>query len=108
MMPDSNAIPPVPPDDDDAIDFGQLEPVEEGASASVSFTGRSGPKSGSSILTWQELVRQQDGEHVDYERIANDGIDPDSDKDLLNKVLADEPPPSDIIYKDPSNLEMPA
>jgi hypothetical protein len=126
MMPDSNSTPPQPPDDEvsrskksskgyvpdeESVDFSRLASVEDGASAAVSFTSRQGPLSGSSVVSWDELVRQQgtDGgeDVVLHERGDGEDFDPISDQDLLREVLADEPPPSGIILKDPSHHEMP-
>jgi hypothetical protein len=86
--------------------------VDEGSSAAASFGNRSGPLSGSSVISWDELVRQQASDSGDQVDLRNPesavDFDPVSDQDLLREVLADEPPPSKIILKDPSGHEMPA
>jgi hypothetical protein len=120
-MSDSNHAAPQPPDDlppsgksrpkrapadEEAIDFSHYSPAED----ALSFASRSGPRSGSSVITWKELVQQQssDDEALEVHAGDDDDLDVDSDKDLLREVLADEPPPSGIIYKDPSGHEVPA
>ena len=123
MMPDSDSTPRQLPDDDqrpdaddEAIDLGHLEPVEEGVSAALSFSrGSNSQNSGltSAIRSWEDLVREAaaepDAEEVSHEpSSAASNFDADSDKDLLHAVLADEQPPSKIILKDPSQGEMPA
>jgi tetratricopeptide (TPR) repeat protein len=65
------------------------------------------------VRSWEQLVRESaaepGAEHVEQGAVAPaDDIDPISDKDLLREVLADEPPPSNIIMKDPSAGELPA
>ncbi|MFO0810878.1 MAG: tetratricopeptide repeat protein [Gemmataceae bacterium] len=97
--------------DDESIDLGNYSPVEE-SSAVLSFSGRpSGPTSGSSIVSWDELARahsisESDSDNLDDARRVD--FDAASDMDLLRQVLSKEPPPSQIILKDPSNPEMPA
>ena len=110
-MPDSNTDKPRSPDDDESIDLGHLESVDEEASA-LSFTGttgsRSGGSSGSGIRSWEQLVRESGGEpgsEPDNHKKRAAGDEAASDKDLLREVLADEPPPSSIILKDPSQSE---
>jgi hypothetical protein len=113
-------IPPTEPDlfieDGESIDLDHpLEAVEEGASA-LSFSGHGGPRNGGSssggsssgVRSWDELVREtatdSDSGVVHYGTpLAPDADEAASDKDLLREVLAGEPPPSDIILKDPSN-----
>ena len=102
--------------DEDAIDLGKLEPVDEGGSA-LSFSGKADPQAGGSsasgVRSWKDLVKDSAAEpvaeKVDYVTVAPaEDIDPASDKHLLHEVLADEPPPSSIILKDPSAGQMPA
>ncbi|HEY1377201.1 MAG TPA: hypothetical protein VGF55_10430, partial [Gemmataceae bacterium] len=51
----------------------------------------------------KETAADPDADNVSFaSHDAPEPIDPASDKDLLKQVLADEPPPSDIILKDPS------
>ena len=109
-MPDSNAPKPHPADDDESIDLGNLQPVEEGASA-PSFSGKGGSLSGGSssgIRSWNEIVRGSGSgveadDSVRYDQAPNaEDKDAVSDKDLLREVLASEPPPSKIVMKDPS------
>jgi hypothetical protein len=120
-MPDSKSASP-PPDDevprhdpeefDDAesVELGDFAPVEEGASA-LSFSGSSSPRNGGSssgVRSWEELVKESASDSgiipAGISPAAHDDeIDPASDQDLLKEVLADEPPPSDLILKDPSH-----
>ena len=105
--------PPRPAPDDDAVDFNDDAPFDTNGSGALSFhVSRSGPLSGSSVLPWSELVRQNDAD-ADVEprppaaNGAHDECDPASDADLLREVLAQEPPPSKII-QDPSGGELKA
>lgn len=104
---------PTPRDesDDDIIDLSDYPPVEEG-SAVLQFSGRgSGPISGSSIVSWDELARahgQPEGDNVEIDGPGEIDFDAASDIDLLRKVLSKDPPPSKIILKDPSSPETPA
>src|SRR5947207_1498304 len=96
-------------DDEDAVDLGAR--ATAGAAGSGVLPS-SGPLSGSSVMSWNDLVQQQSAASADDEDLTvyrtDEVCDPDSDKDLLRQVLADAAPPSDIIYKDPSNFEAPA
>lgn len=110
-MSDSNPRLPPADDSDDIIDLSDYVPIEEG-SAVLSFSGRaSGPTSGSSIVSWDELARvhgPSEDEHVELDGHAEMDFDAESDIDLLRKVLSKDPPPSQIILKDPSSPETPA
>ncbi len=112
---DSDLRPGKPADelaaDDETVDLGQRATAGVGGSGVLPG---SGPLSGSSVLSWNDLVKQQSAAGADDEDLpvyrGGDVCDPDSDKDLLKQVLADAAaaPPSDVIYKDPSNFEVPA
>jgi hypothetical protein len=129
-MPDSNSTSSQPPKDaseknmppveselpgsDDAIDLGDIGPDDDGTSA-VSFSSRGEKKdggSGSGVRSWEQLVQEASAQPPATERHDAiqpvEAIDPETDKDLLKEVLADEPPPSTIILKDPSHGETPA
>ncbi len=98
--------------DDDFVDLSHYEPADEG-SAVLSHSGRlSGPISGSSIVSWDELARAHGPSEGEDFIVVDDqnGIDFDaaSDIDLLHKVLSNDPPPSAIILKDPSSPDTPA
>src|SRR3954471_15602724 len=103
-MPNSNTDKPRPQDDDESIDLNQGESVEEGASA-LSFRSTSGShNSGSGVRSWEQLVREAGGEPDPGRVRAHKPAGADeaaSDQDLLKEVLAGEPPPSSIIFKDP-------
>jgi hypothetical protein len=85
---------------DDAVDFRREAPSENDVAA------LSGGKSGSSVLTWDELVRQQSAD--DEVDLASGGvkIDSASDQDILREVLAGEKPPSKIIPRSGSDPEV--
>ena len=123
-MSDSNMKSPPPDDsqgrkrparrkeaDDDVVDLNQYEPAEEG-SAVLSHSGHlSGPISGSSIVSWDELARAHshaEGDDLDLDDRGEIDFDSASDIDLLHQVLSNDPPPSNIILKDPSSPETPA
>jgi hypothetical protein len=104
-----------PPPDDEAIDFRHHAPSDEGSSGALAYhSSGSGSLSGSSVLSWSDLVKQSespsgdalDAALADPVAEADAAFDSASDADLLREVLANEPPPSGII-QDPSG-EMPA
>jgi hypothetical protein len=116
-MPDSNptsspdARKPRPDNgfvDDDSIDLGGLEPVEEGATA-LSFSGRSGTRTAGSsgVRTWEQLVQDAASESgvLPARAPSADEIELAQDSDLLREVLAGDKPPSKIVLKDPTHGE---
>jgi len=123
MTSDSNHLPP--PDnghprpeagaeafDDEAVELGGTAPVADEGSA-LSFSGKSAVRTGGSsvIRSWNQLVKETAAEDddVSYDPPAGpDAAEAASDRDLLREVLADEPPPSAIILKDPSATDQPA
>src|SRR5262249_5407738 len=67
----------------------------------------SGGKSGSSVLTWDELVRQQNADdEVDLGSGPEIDIDSASDQDILRQALAGEKPPSKVIPRSGSHPEV--
>jgi hypothetical protein len=97
--------------DDESIDLGRLEPVEDGASA-LSFSGRSATRTAgsSAVRSWEQVVQDTASESgvLPIRMPSADEIELASDTDLLKEVLADEPSPSKIVLKDPTNGEVPA
>jgi hypothetical protein len=97
---DSSPAPKRAKSTDDAIDFSREAPSESDVAA------LSGGKSGSSVLPWDELVRQQSADD-EVDLGGNDvKIDSASDQDILREVLAGEKPPSKIIPRSGSDPEV--
>ena len=70
-----------------------------------------GSSSGSGVRSWEQLVREtgadSDSGKIHYGTpLPPDNEEASSDKNLLREVLAGEPAPSDIIFKDPSLSEL--
>ncbi len=107
--PPINGQPPTGPDllpDDESISLDGLDSGGEDTSV-LSFSERDGPSSG--VRSWKELVRETAPDAPDNAvRAITPSADGESafDKDLLRVVLADEPPPSEVILKDPSMVEV--
>jgi hypothetical protein len=91
-----------PPTDDESVDFRHHPASEE------SVSGLSGAKSGSSVLTWDELVRQQNADDQVELGASESAVDFDaaSDHDILREVLAGEKPPSKVIPRTKSHPEL--
>lgn len=93
--PEAKAVPlPTPiPDQDDEIDFGEM-PVSDGDSRAISRSQLSGPLSGTSIVSWADLMKARAEEDPEFRLDELDGIEVDaaSDRDLLAKALQAEPP----------------
>jgi hypothetical protein len=93
-----------PANDDESVDFRHHPGSEENVS------GLSGAKSGSSVLTWDELVRQQNADdQVELGANASESsvdFDAASDHDILREVLAGEKPPSKVIPRTKSHPEL--
>lgn len=91
---DSSSIFPQPGSDDDAVvDFGHM-PTNPDGSASLSHSQISGPLSGTSVVSWTELMKARADEEakLQYDSLENIDLDTASDQDLLEKALASEPP----------------
>jgi hypothetical protein len=94
--------PPPPPADDESVDFRHHPASEEDVPALT------GGKSGSSILTWDELVRQQNADDQVEIGASESSVDFDSasDHDILREVLSGEKPPSKVIPRTKSHPEL--
>jgi hypothetical protein len=115
-MPDSHPGTPTPSDnglrpekkkrpkrpvDDEAIDFDDESAADGGYhSGALSFkVSRSGPLSGSSVMPWSELIK--DNDDVGRELFRQEA---NKDAELLRDALSQEPPPSpvqDAIVEEP-------
>lgn len=104
--PSGKAVPvptPVQPEGSDPdIDLGKLDSSPTGSGSSLRSQG-SGPLSGTSIVSWSDLVKAQADEEARISMDSQDYIDLDasSDQDLLKKVLADEPPSGELHIPGP-------
>jgi hypothetical protein len=97
---DSSPAPDRAKKTDDAVDFRREAPSESDVAA------LSGGKSGSSVLAWDELVRQQSADDEVDLGGSDVKIDSASDQDILREVLAGEKPPSKIIPRSGSDPEV--
>ena len=88
--------------EDESIDFSHRAVSEEG------IPGLSGAKSGSSVLTWDELIRQQSADEQVELGAADSGVEFDSasDQDILREALSGEKPPSKVIPRSGSHPEV--
>ncbi|MBX7103948.1 MAG: hypothetical protein K1X57_07695 [Gemmataceae bacterium] len=80
-------------DDDDVVDFSSLS-AEDGGSTAMSRSQLSGPLSGTSIVSWADLMKARSDEAGAFDLEGPESIDFDaaSDRDILKKALNDEPP----------------
>src|SRR5207247_4902613 len=106
-MPDSHPGTPAPSDqgprpekknhrkrllDEEAIDFDEEVSADGTYSGALSFhVSRSGPLSGSSVMPWSELIK--DNEDLGRELFRRET---NKDAELLRDALAQEPPPSPV------------
>jgi tetratricopeptide (TPR) repeat protein len=106
-MPDSHSGTPAPSDpgsrpekkqrtkrplDEEAIDFDEQAPSDGSNISGLSYhISRSGPLSGSSVMPWSELIKDNDdlGRELFRQETTNDA-------QLLRDALAQEPPPSPV------------
>src|SRR5262249_36819979 len=80
------------PLDEDAIDFDEQASADGTYSGALSFhVSRSGPLSGSSVMPWSELIK--DNEDLGRELYRQETR---KDAELLRDALAQEPPPSPV------------
>jgi hypothetical protein len=108
-MPDSHPGTPAPSDnglrpdkkkpttkrplDEEAIDFDEPSPLDGNYhSGALSFkVSRSGPLSGSSVMPWSQLIKDNEalGRELDRQEAKNDA-------ELLRDALSQEPPPAEV------------
>src|SRR5436190_14730624 len=89
--PDKKRLPKRPLDEE-AIDFDEQASADGTYSGALSFhISRSGPLSGSSVMPWSELIR--DNEDLGRELFRQES---NEDAKLLRDALAQEPPPSPV------------
>jgi len=93
LRPENKKPAPKRPVDDEAIDFDEQSPLDGSYhSGALSFkVSRSGPLSGSSVMPWSELIKDNEslGRELDRQEAKNDA-------ELLRDALAQEPPPSEF------------
>jgi hypothetical protein len=94
--------PPAPPQDDEVVELGQL-PETEAGSGEISRSQTSGPLSGTSVVTWDQLMRAKSEPdiHLDFDSVPDVEIDSPSDHDLLKNMEFDEPPQSTLEHSVP-------
>src|SRR5262245_15827738 len=71
---DDSLVPKRPGDDDDvAVDFSRMPPVE--GSGQLSHSQISGPLSGTSVVTWADLVNAQAKEEAESQNDNSENVD---------------------------------
>ncbi len=91
--PDATAKPTQPlHDPDEIVDLGEMPSIES-ESGEVSRSQVSGPLSGTSVVTWDHLMRAKSEAdiHLDFDAIDGVEVDSPSDRDLLKNLTLDEP-----------------
>jgi hypothetical protein len=93
LRPDKKKPTPKRPIDEEAIDFDEQSPIDGNYhSGALSFkVSRSGPLSGSSVMPWSQLIKDNEdlGRELDRHEAKNDA-------ELLRDALSQEPPPAEV------------
>jgi hypothetical protein len=103
---DKKKVPTKRPLDEEAIDFDEQSPPDGNFSGGLSFhVSRSGPLSGSSVMPWSELIKDQHDLGRELHRQESK-----KDAELLRDALAQEPPPSQVkeVIEEAKRPEKPA
>src|SRR5580765_1290261 len=104
--PDPKGKPPEPTkpahDPEEIVELGEM-PRVEGGSGEISRSQKSGPLSGASVVTWDQLLRTKSEAdiNVDFGSMPDIDIDSDSDRDLLKNLKFEESPRSTLEHSPP-------
>jgi tetratricopeptide (TPR) repeat protein len=92
-----------PHDADEIVELGELPDVDPN-SGEISRSQQSGPLSGTSVVTWDQLMRAKSEADIqlDFDSLHDVEIDSASDRDLLKNMTLDEPPLSTLEHSSPA------
>lgn len=89
---------------EEVVDLGTMPETDE-ASTDSGRIQSSGPLSGTSVVTWDHLMRSKSEPdiHLDFDSLPDVDIDSASDRDLLKNLKFDEPDTSTLEHSSPAD-----